>query len=128
VQTVKRWWFEADAWRDPQAQREFLARIDTYRDEGLPPAERRMSREDIRASSASDACTGGSWMARLDRSSPTCARAARGSLAAFMDAVVVADPVQYQRRRDERDDVSVAALTAFRAGRRGPGHVPGVPA
>ena len=23
VQTVKRWWFEADAWRDPQAQREF---------------------------------------------------------------------------------------------------------
>jgi hypothetical protein len=38
VQTVKRWWFEADAWRDPQAQREFLARIDTYRDEGPPPA------------------------------------------------------------------------------------------
>jgi hypothetical protein len=34
VRTVKRWWFEADAWRDSQAQREFLARIDTYRDEG----------------------------------------------------------------------------------------------
>ena len=48
VQTVKRWWFEADAWRDPQAQREFLARIDTYRDEGPPPAEQRMSREEIR--------------------------------------------------------------------------------
>ena len=48
VQTVKRWWFEADAWRDPQAQREFRARIGTYRDEGLPPAEQRMSREDIR--------------------------------------------------------------------------------
>ena len=45
VQTVKRWWFEADAWRDPQAQREFLARIDTYRDEGPPPADQRMSRE-----------------------------------------------------------------------------------
>ena len=29
------------------------------------------------------------------------------SLAAFMDAVVVADPVRYQRRRDERDDVSM---------------------
>jgi hypothetical protein len=42
------WWFEADAWRDPQAQREFLARIDTYRDEGPPPAEQRMSREEIR--------------------------------------------------------------------------------
>jgi hypothetical protein len=48
VQTVKRWWFEADAWRDPQVQREFLARIDTYRDEGPPPAEQRMNREDIR--------------------------------------------------------------------------------
>ena len=48
VQTVKRWWFEADAWRDRQAQREFLARIDTYRGEGLPPAEQRMSREEVR--------------------------------------------------------------------------------
>jgi len=41
-------------------------------------------------------------MARLSRSSPTCARAARVSLAAFIDAVVIVDPVQYQRRRDER--------------------------
>jgi hypothetical protein len=49
VQTVRRWWFEADAWRDPEAQREFLARIDTYRSEGLPPAEQRMTREEIRA-------------------------------------------------------------------------------
>src|SRR6202167_2190647 len=48
VQTVKHWWFEADAWRDTQAQREFLARIETYRDEGPPPAEQRMSREEIR--------------------------------------------------------------------------------
>ena len=48
VQTVKRWWFEADAWRDPHAQRQFLARVDTYRDAGLPPAEQRMSREEIR--------------------------------------------------------------------------------
>jgi len=46
-------------------------------------------------------------MARLGRSSPTCARAARASLAAFMDAVVIVDPVQYQRRRDEREDVSM---------------------
>jgi hypothetical protein len=61
VQTVKRWWFEADAWRDPHAQREFA---------GLPPA-------------------------------------ARASLTAFMDAVVIVDPVQYQRRRDEREDVSM---------------------
>jgi len=48
AQTVRRWWFQADAWRDPQAQREFLARINTYRDEGPPPAEQRMSREEIR--------------------------------------------------------------------------------
>ena len=46
-------------------------------------------------------------MARLSRSSPTCARAARVSLAAFLDVVVIADPVQYQRHRDERDDVSM---------------------
>jgi Family of unknown function (DUF6247) len=49
VRTVKRWWFEADAWRDPQVQREFLARIDTYWAEGPPAAEQRMSREEIRA-------------------------------------------------------------------------------
>jgi hypothetical protein len=33
--------------------------------------------------------------------------AARASLAAFMDAVVIVGPVQYQRRRDQRDDVSM---------------------
>ena len=33
--------------------------------------------------------------------------AARASLAAFMDAAVIVDPVQYQRRRDERADVSM---------------------
>jgi hypothetical protein len=49
VQTVRRWWFEADAWRDPDAQREFLARLDTYRREGPPPAEHRVTREEIRA-------------------------------------------------------------------------------
>ena len=48
VQTAKRWWSEADAWRDPQVQREFQARIGTYQDEGPPPAEQRMSREEIR--------------------------------------------------------------------------------
>ncbi len=49
VQTVRRWWFEADAWRDPDAQREFLARLDTYRREGPPPTEQRVTREEIRA-------------------------------------------------------------------------------
>jgi hypothetical protein len=49
VQTVRRWWFEADAWRDPDAQREFLARVERYQREGPPPPEDRMSREEIRA-------------------------------------------------------------------------------
>lgn len=49
VQTVRRWWFEADAWRDPEAQREFLGRVDRYQREGPPPAEERTSWEEIRA-------------------------------------------------------------------------------
>jgi hypothetical protein len=49
AQTVRRWWFEADAWRDPDAQREFLARVERYQREGPPPPEDRMSREEIRA-------------------------------------------------------------------------------
>jgi hypothetical protein len=49
VQTVRRWWFEADAWRDPHAQREFLARIERYQREGPPPAAERITRQEIRA-------------------------------------------------------------------------------
>jgi hypothetical protein len=49
VQTVRRWWFEADAWRDPEAQREFLARIERYQREGPPPAAERISWQEIRA-------------------------------------------------------------------------------
>jgi len=49
VQTVRRWWFVADSWRDPTVQHEFLARVDTYRNEGPPPAEQRMARDQIRA-------------------------------------------------------------------------------
>jgi hypothetical protein len=49
VQTVRRWWFEADAWLDPDAQREFLARIERYQREGPPPVEERTSWEEIRA-------------------------------------------------------------------------------
>jgi hypothetical protein len=48
VQTVHRWWFEADAWRDPEAQREFLARIGRYQREGPPPAAERISWQEIR--------------------------------------------------------------------------------
>ena len=49
VQTVRRWWFEADAWRDPEAQRQLLARIERCQREGPPPAEERISWEELRA-------------------------------------------------------------------------------
>jgi hypothetical protein len=49
VQAVRRWWFEADAWRDPDAQRAYLARVDRYLSEGPPPPEERMNREEYRA-------------------------------------------------------------------------------
>jgi Family of unknown function (DUF6247) len=49
VQTVRRWWFEADAWRDPEARRQFQGRVDRYLAEGPPPAEERTSRAEIRA-------------------------------------------------------------------------------
>jgi hypothetical protein len=48
VQTVRRWWFEADAWRDPEAQREFLARVQRYQREGPPPPAERVTRQEIR--------------------------------------------------------------------------------
>ena len=28
--TVRRWWFDADAWRDPAAHREYLGRVEQY--------------------------------------------------------------------------------------------------
>jgi Family of unknown function (DUF6247) len=48
VQTVRRWWFEADAWRDPVAQREFLARVERYQREGPPPPAERVSWQELR--------------------------------------------------------------------------------
>ncbi len=54
---------------------------------------------------------------------------APASLAAFMDAVVIVDPVRYQRRRDEREDVSMP-LRSLHFGPRGAGLVTvlGIPA
>lgn len=49
VQTVRRWWFEADAWRDPDAQRQFLARMDRYIADGPPPPHQRITRDEIHA-------------------------------------------------------------------------------
>jgi Family of unknown function (DUF6247) len=52
VRTVHRWWFEPDAWRDPDGRREFLARVERYQREGPPPPEERISWEELRAESA----------------------------------------------------------------------------
>jgi hypothetical protein len=49
VQTVRRWWFEADAWRDPGAQRQFIARMNRYQADGPPPPHQRLTREEIRS-------------------------------------------------------------------------------
>jgi hypothetical protein len=48
VQTVRRWWFEADAWRDPDAQRELWP---VWRPTGTRGRrfEQRMTREEIQA-------------------------------------------------------------------------------
>jgi hypothetical protein len=47
VGTVRRWWFEADAWRDPDTQRQFLSRLDSYRAGGPPPPGQRMTRQEV---------------------------------------------------------------------------------
>jgi Family of unknown function (DUF6247) len=49
METVRCWWFAADAWRDPGAQREFLARVERYQREGPPPPSERTSWQEIRA-------------------------------------------------------------------------------
>ncbi len=48
TETVRRWWFDADAWRDPVAHREYLARMERYLADGPPPQEQRVSRTQIR--------------------------------------------------------------------------------
>ena len=48
LDTVRRWWFEADTWRDAAARREYQARIRSYLADGPPPRSRRVSRAQIR--------------------------------------------------------------------------------
>src|SRR5260370_23184902 len=45
VQTARRWRFEPDAWRDPEARRPFQGRGDRCLTQGPPPPRKRMSRE-----------------------------------------------------------------------------------
>jgi hypothetical protein len=48
LETVRRWWFEADTWRDPAARRDFHTRVSHYLTEGPPPATARVSRAELR--------------------------------------------------------------------------------
>jgi Family of unknown function (DUF6247) len=48
LETVRRWWFEADAWRDPDGQQRFQERMSRYLKDGPPPPAERLSREEIR--------------------------------------------------------------------------------
>jgi hypothetical protein len=104
VETVRRWWFEADAWRDPDAQREFLARVERYQREGPPPPSERTSWQEIRAQY-------GLWRVyRRDFDDParqhfaSLSSAGQEELAAFMNAAVLVDPIEYQRHPGEPID------------------------
>lgn len=48
LETVRRWWFESDTWRDPAARRDFQARVSRYLTDGPPPAAGRVSRAQLR--------------------------------------------------------------------------------
>ncbi len=48
LDTVRRWWFEADTWRDPAARREFQARVSHYLSAGPPPQGQRVTRAQVR--------------------------------------------------------------------------------
>ncbi|HXL18774.1 MAG TPA: DUF6247 family protein [Streptosporangiaceae bacterium] len=48
LDTVRRWWFEADTWRDPAARREFQARVSHYLTAGPPPQGQRVTRAQVR--------------------------------------------------------------------------------
>ena len=47
VDAVRRWWFEADSWRDTVARGEYQARLSGYLADGPPPHARRVSRAQI---------------------------------------------------------------------------------
>jgi hypothetical protein len=48
LENVRRWWFEADTWRDPAARGDFQARVSRYLTDGPPPAAERVSRAQLR--------------------------------------------------------------------------------
>ena len=94
---VRRWWFEADAWRDPKAQLAFLARVDGYVAQGPPPPEERMSWQQFRGRPVCEVAY--RWEfdgpARLDAES--LSEHVRQELDRFMEAVTILDLAGYGR-------------------------------
>ena len=48
LDTVRRWWFEADTWCDAAARREYQARVSRYLTAGPPPQSQRVTRAQVR--------------------------------------------------------------------------------
>jgi len=48
LDTVRRWWFEADTWRNPAGRREYQARVSSYLTAGPPPQGQRVTRAQVR--------------------------------------------------------------------------------
>ena len=48
LETVRRWWFEADTWRDPAARGEYQVRVSRYLTDGPPPPGQRTTRAQVR--------------------------------------------------------------------------------
>jgi hypothetical protein len=48
LDALRRWWFEADTWRDPATRRLFRARISRYQSDGPPPIAERVNRAQLR--------------------------------------------------------------------------------
>jgi hypothetical protein len=101
VQTVRRWWFEADAWRNPDAQREFLARIERYQQEGPPSPQDRITRQEIRTRYRVWDVYRWELDVPAEPQFASLGQDVQAALTAFMDAVVIVDPMEYQRWPDE---------------------------
>lgn len=97
VRTVRRWWFEADAWRSPVAQREFLRAYGPLRGRwSSRPGTQGDPREDPLALRR---LTLFRWKLEdeAEQALSELPKHVRPSQADFMDAVVIVDPAGYGR-------------------------------
>ena len=61
LDTVRRWWFEADTWRDPAARHEYQARVSRSHCRPAAAEPAGDPRAGPRTVRRLDACTGGNW-------------------------------------------------------------------